>query len=124
LFHGTTPFSMDIPIPSFSFATDACLTGGAAYYNNDWFYTNWCIDLPACKDEHINELELRTVLESAKRWGDQWSGKHILVRSDNMSCVSAINKSTSRSIELLGIVKELFWLSVQHNFLLSASFLP
>jgi hypothetical protein len=49
---------------------------------------------------------------------------HILVRSDNMSAVSAINKGTSCSIELLGLIQELFWLSVKYSFKLTASFLP
>jgi hypothetical protein len=38
--------------------------------------------------------------------------------------VAAINNTTTRSPQLLKIVKELFWLSVEHNFRLSAKHLP
>ena len=123
-FHGKTPFACDVPVPSHSFASDACLVGGAAYYLNDWFYVKWSEDFPDYESSHINVLELKTIIEAAKRWGASWRGQHILVRSDNMSAVSAINISSSRSPELLKLVKELFWLSVRFSFKLSASFLP
>jgi hypothetical protein len=38
--------------------------------------------------------------------------------------VAAINKGSSRSVELLRIVEKLFWLSVKFGYKLSASFIP
>ena len=38
--------------------------------------------------------------------------------------MSAVNKGTSRSENLLPLVHELFWLSVRYSFKLSARFLP
>jgi hypothetical protein len=115
-FNGKTPFSVDVPVASHSFATDACLVGGAAYFKSDWFHVNWSIDCPEYADCDINVLELLTILLAAKRWGKYWSGLHILVRSDNMSAVASINRTTSRSGPLLLLVKELFWLSVLYDF--------
>jgi hypothetical protein len=123
-FHGSTPFTVDLPEPSFYFSTDACLVGGAGFCNSDWFYVSWEHDFPNLCQSHINVLELKTILLAAKRWGASWSGRHILVRSDSMSAVAAINNTTSRSAELLKLVKELFWLTVEFNFKLSAKFLP
>ena len=123
-FHGSTPFTVDLPDPSFFFSTDACLVGGAGFCNSDWFYVNWRQDYPSLCQSHINVLELKTIIIAAKRWGASWSGRHILVRSDNMAAVAAINNTTSRSADLLKIVKELFWLAVEFNFKLSAKFLP
>jgi hypothetical protein len=114
---------VQIPLPSYFFATDACLTGGGGHFGSDWFFTSWQIDAPDMVDKNINVLELRTVLEAAKRWGKEWSGLHLMVRSDNMATVAAINNSTSRSIDMLPIIKEIFWLSVKYNFCLSASHL-
>jgi hypothetical protein len=65
-----------------------------------------------------------TVYLAADRWAPCWAGKHIVVRSDKSATVAAINKSTSRSSDLLPIVKELFWLCVKCNFKLTASFIP
>ena len=119
-FHGDTPFNMDIPLPSHVFATDACLRGGGAYFENDWLYLDWGIDIPELQSASINVLELRMILESARRWGSRWKGSHIRVRSDNVAAVQAINNGTTRCPELWEIVKELFWLSVQFDFRLSA----
>lgn len=122
-FHGTTPFTCDIPVPSHSFSTDACLLGGGGHFKNDWFFIDWKSDNPKLDGKHINILELQTVLESARRWGKFWTGFHILVRSDNYTTVAAINNTTTRSPDLLSIIKELFWLSVEYNFKLSAKHL-
>ena len=64
------------------------------------------------------------VLESIKRWGHSWGGAHIMVRSDNSATVASINKGTSRSPELLSLIQEIFWLSVQYSFRVSATFIP
>ena len=37
IFHGFTPFVSDLPIPSSSFSTDACLDGGGGFYKGDWY---------------------------------------------------------------------------------------
>ena len=123
-FHGHTPFTSDIALPSHQFSTDACLIGGGAMFRGDWFYVSWVNDIPEVQNCHINVLELETVLIAAERWGHLWSGSHILVRSDNTTTVAAINKGSSRSVELLLIIQKLFWLSVEHGFKLSASYLP
>ena len=87
-------------------------------------YLNWGRDFPDFVDSNINVLELKTVLESVKRWGPSWKGLHVCVYSDNKASVAAVNKCTSRSENLLPIIRELFWLSVRFQFKLSACFLP
>jgi hypothetical protein len=123
-FHGSTPFKPDIPEPNFAFATDACMVGGAGHWGADWFYVSWNADYPELADANINVLELQSVLVAVRRWGPLWAGKHICVRSDNAATIAAINNTTSRSPALLLIIKELFWLTVEHNFRLSAIHLP
>jgi hypothetical protein len=41
-----------------------------------------------------------------------------------MATLAAINKGTSKSVELMGVVERLFWLSIKYNFRLSAAFVP
>jgi hypothetical protein len=69
LFHGYTPFKVDIPLPSYIFATDVCEQGGGGTFGHDWFYVSCCNDVPAMLGHHINELELYTVFLALKRWG-------------------------------------------------------
>ena len=123
-FHGTTGFLCDSPLPSYEFATDACLIGGGGHFGSEWFYVNWAIDVPEVSSSHINVLELETVLIAADLWGSQWKNRCVLVRSDNMATVAAVNKGTSRSEDLMGIIQRIFWLSVKHGFRLKAAFIP
>jgi hypothetical protein len=123
IFHGHTPFCTDIPLPSYVFATDACMKGGGAHFYDDWCYFNWELDLPDVSHSHINVLELEMVYQSAVRWGKWWSGSHVCVRSDNSATIAAVNKGTSKSRDLLEVIERLFWLSILFNFKLSAVFL-
>jgi hypothetical protein len=94
-----------VPEPSDSFATDACLVGGAGHFRTDWFLTNWAIDHPEIDDSNINVLELKCVLIAVQRWAHLWRGKHLIVRSDNASTVAAVNNATSQSQNLLPLVQ-------------------
>jgi hypothetical protein len=38
-FHGQCKFACDESMPSYAFASDACLEGGGAHFLNDWMYT-------------------------------------------------------------------------------------
>jgi hypothetical protein len=110
LFHGTTGFNCDVPLPSYEFSTDSCLVGGGAHFRDKWFYVNWATDMPEMENCHINVLELEVINLAAELWGDQWRGKHILVRS---ATVSAINKGSVRNPSMLAIIQQIFWLSVK-----------
>ena len=123
VFHGNTPFCSDIPLPTYVFATDACMKGGGAHFYDDWCYVNWELDLPQYATSHINVLELEMVHQSAVRWGRWWSGTHVCVRSDNSATIAAVNKGSSKSRDLMVVVERLFWLSILYNFKLSAVFL-
>ena len=123
-FHGTTLFVSDVPLPSYVFSCDACEKGAGMHFNNDWAYFAWEIDCPEYAGKHINILELKAVVLAAERWGSQWAGLHILVRTDNMATVAAVIKTSSRSPELLELIRQLFWLSVIYNFKITAKYIP
>ncbi len=123
-FNGTAKFITDIPVPSDQLSCDACLLGGAAYYNGDWFYTSWHVDHPDIVGSHINCLECFTLLLAARRWKSHWANKHLVVYSDNTTTVSAINNGSSRSKDIMPYLRELFWLSVESNFHITARHLP
>jgi hypothetical protein len=124
LFNGTCKFRCDVPLPNYCFSTDACLTGGGAFFGADWFHVNWLMDCPELHGRHINELELATVVIALLRWGPQLEGSHVRVRSDNMATVAALNNSTSRGASLMPWVRELFWLGVRYDITITSSFIP
>ena len=74
--------------------------------------------------KHINVLELKTVLVAVELWGPFLRGKHLIVRSDNSATVSAINKGSSKNMDMLAIVQSLFWLSVEFDFRLTSQHIP
>jgi hypothetical protein len=80
--------------------------------------------MPEFVGSNINVLELQTVHVAAEKWAHMWYGKHVVVRSDNVSTVTSVNKGTSRSVEMLAIVQKLFWMSVKFGFRLTSVHLP
>jgi hypothetical protein len=80
--------------------------------------------MPEFVNSNIIVLELQVVNIAAEKWAKKWHGKHIVVRSDNAATVASINKGTSRSVDMLGIIQKLFWLSIEFGFKLSAVHLP
>jgi hypothetical protein len=111
-------------LPAHVFSSDACLLGGGAHYLNDWVYCNWEADFPSYRESHINVLELLMVLVAIKRWGFLWAGSHVLIRTDNVTAMSALNKGTSRCREIMPIVREIFWLTIQYDFVITSVFVP
>lgn len=124
IFNGTCLFIADVSLPSRFFTTDACLTGGGSFMDKDWVYVNWSQDCPKMIEPHINVLELKIVEISLIRWGSQFRGKHVKIKSDNKATVSALNKTTSKSSQLMDIVRNIYWLSLRYDFLVSAEYLP
>ena len=104
--------------------TDACETAGGSYCEGDWLYCNWLKDYPEISDAHINVKEFATVVLSAQRWGPLWANSRVLVRSDNSTTVSCINRGTSRSPLIMKLMRYMFWLSAGYNFHLIALHVP
>ena len=119
-FHGYTKFISDMRPPDSQLVTDSCRISGGGLFEHDWFFVNFAVDYPKWKDEHINVLELLTILIAVRRWGHLWQHKHIRVNCDNSSSVSAINKGSSRSPAFMRILREIFWHSVKYDFKFSA----
>ena len=121
-FNGITFFVDWEPQPLDQFSTDACLTGGAGHFHQDWFYVNWALDHPQVQEYHINKLELYTVLLSLRRWQHQMRNKWMVVYTDNTVTLYALNKGSSRCPETMAWLREMFWISARNNFRLTACY--
>jgi len=74
---------------------------------------------------HINVLELRAVLLALMHFLPQLVGRHVLVRSDNMSAVAQINhQGGTRSAPLLRVSQSLLPWALPRLASLRAVFLP
>ena len=123
-FNGLSPFVADIPAPDMNLATDACLEGGAGFYNGDFFYTNFMADAPIVAKEHISCKEIYTILLACRRWGHLWFNSHMLIFCDNTPSVHALNKGTSRNTFFMKCIREIHRLGVKFNFRITAQHIP
>ena len=120
VFNGTVAIVNEPPLPEFSFASDACETGGAAFFQSDWFYVGWELDFPQYCNVHINLKELFTVLLAVVRWGHLWKNRHITLYTDNQVTMYAINKGCIRNILGMHFIRELFCILAIYNIHISA----
>lgn len=121
-FNGTVNFINNKPITNIQ--TDACNFGGGAFFNSDYFYINWKIDMPAVADFHINIKETVTLILALFHWHEQLRDKYVMVFTDNMTARSIINKGTCKSSYVMNLLRQLFWLQATFNFTVQAIFLP
>ena len=124
VFNGKTFFVDSDPVASEEFSTDACPIGGGGFFRGDWFYLNWEVDQPAVASAHINLKETFTVLAALDRWKHDLRDKCIVVRSDNHTTISALNKGTCRNQQIMQWLREIFWLSATYNFRITARYIP
>lgn len=119
----------------FFLCTDASQTGFGAVCGTDFFLGTWAIpniDLASwaqsvhwapppsyeSMDSNINVLEFWPVLWSVVRWGHLWRGHKVVVYTDNNQVMVAINKNCSRNKIVMSWLREIFWSSFVHNFVL------
>jgi hypothetical protein len=107
----------DTPIGQSRFVTDASGYGVCAVFDGRFFIREHC---PVTRTWHINETECLAAFLAAVQWCQLWRDQHILVESDNMVTVWAINKGTSRSPIIMAMLRQLFWLSAKFNFRITA----
>lgn len=70
------------------FQTNASSEGGGGYYNGDYFYVNWALDLPDCASEQINVKEFVAIFLAVFRSSNNFLYKKVVIYSDNASGVS------------------------------------
>ena len=108
-----SPFSEDITLFS-----DASNSGWGAWYSNHSVYGSWS---PAESEEHINIRELRSVLFSFLSLFRTTFSCSILIRSDNSTVVSYINKQGGTSCRILcDLTLELWDFCVSRDINISA----
>ena len=108
--------------------------GFAAYHDADWLAGFWNPKKDDCANEsgfghhlespptpeeqcsNINEMEFWPVLCAIKKWGDKWKDTEVFFVTDNTQVLHMINSGRSSNQLCMGWIRQLFWLSVTHNF--------
>lgn len=111
-----------IPMSAIQFQTDACLSVGCgAFFDGLFFQEKWCDSWVV---DNINTYEVYPVLLAARTWGHLWRGRHVVVWTDNDPAVFVINSGTSRTPRVMEWLRELFFISAECDFRLTARHVP
>ncbi|XP_049340789.1 uncharacterized protein LOC125804934 [Astyanax mexicanus] len=108
--------------------TDAAPSSGfGGYYGGRWFASAWPKQFVRSA-AHLRDSsalwEIYPIVVAALLWGHEWSGKSILLHSDNLAAVHIINKSRSKSLEIMPFIRRLTWHSIKHQFIIKAVHIP
>jgi hypothetical protein len=99
---------------------DASPTGFGAYFNGAWLYGVWPQEtlLAAFRTATIATgfLELLIVAITAATWGPLWTGRRVLVITDNSSAESAINSRFTPNSHMQPLLRAIGTLASQHGF--------
>ena len=85
--------------------------GAGAFFEGDVISRKW-----KKEEGHINTLEVFPMLLAARKWGELWRGKVVLIQCDNTSAVAAFQKGSSPNEKVMKWLRELFWLSAKGGF--------
>lgn len=109
---------------SLRFFTDAAPSVGfGGFYQEQWFASSWPHDF-AAPGASSALYEIYPVAVACYLWGQSWRRKRIAVLCDNQAVVSIINKGRSHCPLIMSFMRRITWLSVTHNFILTARHVP
>lgn len=86
--------------------TDASLTGWGAYMSGRRAHGWWCQD---DKTKHINILELKAIFLSLQKFCENVRDANILIRSDNTTAISYVNRMGSIQYKNLSFLAREIW---------------
>ena len=113
---------ISLPQPEVTLYTDASKEGWGGVLDNVKIGGHWT---PEEASNHINYLEMLAVLFSLKAFHKELSGKHVLVRIDNMTAVSDLGKmGTSHSKKRNDLTRTLWEWCLDNNMWITTSHIP
>lgn len=127
-----------------NFFTDSCLRGYGFWSGADWqagyfdslnspgiqsldhshdHWVNVHIE-DVQQSNNINVLELVPVWLCLKRNAKKWSNLHVICYTDNSSVRSMVNKGCSTNHYCMALIRDIFWICVEHNVHLTSRHIP
>lgn len=100
--------------------TDACQTGFGGSWGRRFICGPWdrAILEEASRQRTLSMpfLELYAVVLAAAAWGQHWAGRKIMLRTDCMPAMHAINQRTSRSAPMAALMRQLMLIAARWGF--------
>ena len=79
---------------------------------------------PSERSWSIQAKELATFVAAAERWGAEWTGRLVLIYTDNLGNALGINSAKALAGPALALLRRLYELADLHGFSLLALWLP
>ena len=95
--------------------TDASNRAMAGYFNGAWY-----VELVQDEKRSINWRELYAVVLAAATWSHKWAGKRVLFHCDNQAICHILRSQSSKSPDLMQLVRALFYIAASTPFEFSA----
>ncbi|XP_065177334.1 uncharacterized protein LOC135807904 [Sycon ciliatum] len=124
IWNGKSFFLVDewTPAPDMQLQTDASGTHGyGAFYNGRWLRGEWTAQN---ENENIEFKEMYAIIVACATWGSEWSRRRIQFQCDNKAVVDCIRSGTCRSPPVMTLIRALYLLCIEHDFLVSAVHIP
>ena len=107
---------------------DDCFAGSWAAFptdaaNSRLFPSHWCFAGHVIDPSLLSNISF-PIFISDRRLGAVWTNKRIFVETENTQALSFINKGTCKNPIAMSWLREIFWLSIRHNFHLRERHLP
>ena len=101
--------------------TDASNIGLGAVYGKAWLQSRWSERFSLLS---IDFKELFAIVAAASTWGSQWEGKRIVFVTDNLPITQIWDTGTTKSKEVMNLVRELFLIAAKKGFSVSMRHIP
>ena len=110
------------PLPNLSIASDASgALGFGAFWQSSWFSHSWSF-LP--RPLSITYRELVPIVVAASLWGPLWCRLRVQFQCDNSAVVAILNKGSSKSSEVMHLLRSLITSACSYNFTFTAVHVP
>ena len=100
--------------PDLVLHTDACLTGGGMFFNNQAAWFPFTDALETLKF-HIMQKEMYTKIVAFRYWAKSWEGKNVKVRTDSKVNVACLENLRPGEDALRIMTKEIWFLAVTND---------
>ena len=101
--------------------TDASDLGLGCVFNSHWFAVEFD---DAERNMIIAWRELYAIILACFTWGENFTGKKILMHCDNQTIVDIVQSGTTRNRDIMCLVRVLFHICVRYNFDMRIVYIP
>jgi hypothetical protein len=103
---------------------DACNRAAGSFWQGNWNYTVFEVDMPNVAKLHINYKEITAVVAAVDNWANMWTGKTVIVHTDSVVTKAAISKGRSRNSYINSLLRKMAWECAKLNIKLKAVHVP